>query len=407
MSLRTAVSSSRQIDMDDALEVAPRLEILRQLYVRNRRVFTENSMVRFFSEITAIQESASFRQFAQNPVVIREHIRSSTGARERQEPVRTTFAGALVLLRDRVRNAVQIDADQEQLALGEPRELRIPDKRTIERLSELVPEQKLAPVQFKIQEAFLTVDHLPATTSKQDTKSAESAREALVSQGKTVVEELRRSNCDTRFLETVISLQSKLQAADDIIQLGIMNISCVEMAKKYDAELSDAVSARLRAHLNSVNAYVAQFPDWRRYTENAAVVELDESDIKKSVAIADEIISSLSAEPDLVDAEVPRTIKLIKEAVGDPKRAFKRTSYALFRTLENLFSKVFEYVAQFASDFATQTSTRLAKWGSRTAAGGLITLMLGWAGALTPIYERLPDAEWLKPAITILRSFVF
>jgi hypothetical protein len=176
------------------------------------------------------------------------------------------------------------------------------------------------------------------------------------------------------------------------------------MALRFDDELSNTVSARLRSHLNSVAAYVAQFPEWRRYTENASIVELNESDVRKSVVVADDIIEHLDTVPDLVDPEVPRTIKLIREAITDPSRAAKRISYALFRTLENLFSKVFEHVAAFASDFTSQTSTRLAKWGSRTVAGVLIGAMVGWAGALTPIYERLPDSSWLKPALSIVRS---
>ncbi|RUM19287.1 hypothetical protein EFQ99_31455 [Rhizobium vallis] len=404
MALRAGVSNSQHVDLDTALEIAPRLEVLRQLVIRNHHILDDASLSRMLTEIEAIDSSTSFMRLDLVSLVVRDRMRP--GKKETRNDIRTTFTAALKLLLNHVRDAEQLGTELDGSA-AVPRELAPPDKRTIDRLVNLVPEQKLAPVQFKIHEGFLSVDHQPSVASNRDIKSADSAREALVSQGKTVVEELGRSNCDTRFLETIISLQSKLEAADDVIQLGILNISCDEMAKRYDAELSGAVAARLRAHINSVAAYVAQFPDWRRYTENAAVVELDESDIRKSVGIADEIVSSLSDEPELIDPEVPHTIKLIKEAVGDPNRALKRTSYALFRTLENLFSKVFEFGAAFASDLATQTSTRLAKWGSRAVAGGLITLVLGWAGALTPIFQRLPDAGWLTPAISLMRTIGF
>jgi len=404
MSLRHALTNNRRIELDDALEIAPRIEIVRQIVVRNRRILDFEGMIRIQNEIQRIGGNPSFARIADMSCTVRNQGLSSS---TKEKPVLMTFGTALDWLARTLREAEVVTINQGDLISTEELQFNFGDGGRIDRLNGLVPEQKLAPVQFKVEDGFLTVDHVPAATASRDSANAVSAREQLVLQGKTVVEELRRSNCDLRFLETVMSLQAKLETADDIIQLGIINTSCGEMAKRFDAELSDAVAARLHAHISSVNAYVAQFPDWRRYTENAAIVELDERDVRQSLLIADEMISKLAAEPELVDPEVPRTIKLIKEAVGDPGRALKRTSFALLRTMENLFSKVFEYLGRFASDFATQTSTRLAKWGSRAAAGGLIPVILGWAATLTPIYERLPDASWLKPAIMIIRSFGF
>ncbi|MGO8094424.1 hypothetical protein [Rhizobium leguminosarum] len=269
-------------------------------------------------------------------------------------------------------------------------------------MSEIVPEQKISPVQFEIVADVLVITHSLANANKDDADNVLSARAALIEQGLQIVEEMRQSNCDRRFLSDFIALQRKLETSEDIIQLGIMNLACEEQRKQFEKELPDVIASKLRSHMGSVAMYVAQFQDWARFTENAAAVELSESDIRKAKAIAGDIAQAFEKMPETVSPEVPKTIRLIREAISDPAIAGKRSAFALVRTLENLFIRVFGYTAQFMDQSAEKTISL----GSRAVAIGFGTAILGYAGSLVSIYEKVPGMAWLGSAVEIFGKFV-
>jgi len=171
--------------------------------------------------------------------------------------------------------------------------------------------------------------------------------------------------------------------------------------------MPEVLGAKLRAHLTSIGMYVAQFPEWARYSENAAIVELTEADIRRSREVATDVIVKLEAISEQVDPEVPKTIRFIMDAVSNPGHTSKRAAYALFSTLENLFSKIFGYAASFSDDLVTQSSKKVAAWGGSAVATIFVKAVLEGAGVLAPIYARLPDSAWLRNAVEIIEQISF
>ncbi|WQP07342.1 hypothetical protein U8C39_16875 [Sinorhizobium meliloti] len=270
-----------------------------------------------------------------------------------------------------------------------------------DRLQRLVPVQKLAPVQFEFRDEKLAVQHTPARADAEDASNAHSARLALIEQGNRLVQDIKQTNCDRRFLDNIQELQTKLETIQDIIQLGIVNQRCEELRKQFEAELPDVVAAGLRSHLSSVGMYLAQFPDWLRFTENAASVELDEADIRRSKEVANEIVLRFEKMAESVDAEVPKTIKLINDAIADPRNTSRRAAYALLVTLENLVGLLMRQSTHAMGELVSETAKKVVGPISRVLAITLTTVVVGWIGQLLPVYAKLPDALWLKKAIEV------
>lgn len=398
-SIRPELGRSRRYDIDDVIAVSQKLETMRILLLNEEpdhvresvgeRVKTEANSLMMMKEFATVG-TMRFRPRAVTP------SRATSDFMERSKHDRITVAEAF----DHFMYTLDKHVFQKELDFSD-----VDTNQLIsDRLKKIVPDQKIGPVRFKISNEILEVEHSPATTQPLDKDGAAAARSALIEQNRNIIDGLRRSNCDLRFIETIQELQDRLSNDRDIIQLGIANLACEELRMKFDVELPDILAAKLRSHLSSIGMYVAQFPEWARYTENAAKVELTESDIRQSQIVANDLIKKLNAIPERVDPEVPKTIKFIMDACSDPAHTSKRAAYALFSTLENLFSKIFGYASAFTDDLVTQTSKRAATWGGSALVTVLIKAVLEGAGVLAPIYARLPDAAWIKSAVEAIKQ---
>ncbi|WP_284775735.1 hypothetical protein [Agrobacterium sp. lyk4-40-TYG-31] len=271
-------------------------------------------------------------------------------------------------------------------------------------LSDIVPDQKVSPVHFDIKNDKLILTHLRANSRPEDSQNVHRARSTLIESGQKIIEELRQSNCDRRFLEDVIAVQTRLESTHDIVQLGILNIACEEQRREFEPELPRLLAGKLRAHFSNIAMYVAQFPEWLRYAENALEVELSAADIRRSQDIANEIAEKFEAVPAKVDADVPRTLRAISDAISHPATAARRVAFALVRTLENLFIRVFSHVGKFFDDVASQSLSKSAKIGSSAVAISFGSMILGYATNLAAIYEKVPGMAWLKTAVEIFTN---
>lgn len=270
------------------------------------------------------------------------------------------------------------------------------------RLADVIPEQKISPVHFDVVNDVLTIAHLPAVAAPDDAENTRSARSALIEQGRKILGDLEISNCDRRFLSDVQALQAKLETSEDIIQLGIMNLACEEQGRQFAEELPSVLASKLRSHFTTVGMYVAQFQAWVKFTENAAAVELNEADVRKSHEAALEIAAKFEKMADTVSPEVPATIRLISNAIDDPARAGKKVGFALIRTLENLFIRVFGYAAKFTDESVNKSIA----YGSSAVAISFCTVVYSYANGLASIYERVPGMAWLKTAVEIFGKYV-
>jgi hypothetical protein len=307
-----------------------------------------------------------------------------------------TFAEQLkTLLRDISPEIVELREEKFDFAQG-----------SLPLLSDVVPKPKVSPVHFDFENDRLVLTHVTARSRREDEHNVSRARSTLIESGQKIIEELRRSNCDRRFLEDVIAVQRQLESAEDIIQLGILNLACEEQRKEFEPELPSSLAGSLRAHCSNIAMYVAQFPEWLRYTENATEVELSAADIRYSQEVAEAIATQFEAIPAKVDPEVPRTLRAISEAVANPVTATRRVSFALVRTLENLFIRVFSYAGKFTDEIAAQSLTKAANIGSSAIAISFGTLILGYATNLAAVFEKVPGMAWLKSAVEIFGKLI-
>ncbi|WP_188449987.1 hypothetical protein [Sphingomonas psychrolutea] len=212
--------------------------------------------------------------------------------------------------------------------------------KTIEDLRITVPPQKVGPIVFIIDDDMLKIQHSASRAGQPNIKNARSARDSIISRGQMLLDELLSSNHDKRVAAAISSMQNKLIEDVDIIQLGLENTYCDMLCDAYAGELSVIALAAMRAYSIGISQYLAQFPDWVRFTENAASIELTEHDRKEIHRSGQNLLNELSKPNRLIDPEVPKSIKLVLEAYGDGKKASKRTAFAVIRTIENFVSSI-------------------------------------------------------------------
>lgn len=276
----------------------------------------------------------------------------------------------------------------------------------VAQLREILPLQSLAPLKFAIRDAKIVVLHQKAEQRTEDQSNILSAKNHLIDEGEKILEELGSSNCDRRLLETYAELQQSLVDGQDIIALGLKNLACGVISKKFCDELPDVVFARMQAQANNIGMFVAQFPDWQRFSDAAAEVTLESTDIVNIASAAKSIAQSTASIPELVDPEVPRLISGLEQLLADPQKSMKRVGFALLRSLENFFIKTFQFVAELVDDTLTETKKTLSKTISKAAVGALVAAAIASATPLSDVAAQVSGSQWLHQAIEIVKSQV-
>lgn len=284
-----------------------------------------------------------------------------------------------------------ISAIQPQLALG--------------RLQEIVPEQKIAPAKFDIREGKVVLVDQPAVIDPDDAGNVRSARDALVARGEKILAELSRTNCDRRLVDTILELQQGLQADKNIIELGLLNVGCSAVCETAKDELPDAVRGMIEGHTASVAMFVAQFPEWQRFSEKAATVALDQSDIAVIATAAVRVAQNLEQRSEIADPEVPKTIRFLATLIRDPMSS-KRAAFAVLRTLENLVAKILSYSATLIDKTVTKTIDGLSSAASKAIIISLMTLAISSVTDLGPVTTKIAESSWMKTAVEIVKKQV-
>ncbi|NYJ15294.1 hypothetical protein GGI64_006399 [Rhizobium leguminosarum] len=272
------------------------------------------------------------------------------------------------------------------------------------RLNSIVPEDVVSPVRFDFVDRRLVVVHSPAVADQRDQSSVASARAALIEQGERVLESLRISNCDKRLFEVFEKLHEKLAHAEDVVQLGVLNISCEHMAGSFKEELPTAVESLVRAHSSSISLYVAHFPEWRTFSEKALLLDLSSDDIEDVKAAALKISDQFERNAENIDEEVPRTIRYLASLIDDPLKVTKRTGSALITSLENLLAKLFSVAAEFLGDTVKKTSEALSTWTARIVVAFVVSTALAAGAELTPVFSKFQTTAWVQKAMEVLNK---
>jgi hypothetical protein len=273
------------------------------------------------------------------------------------------------------------------------------------KLTDIVPrEQNIAPVHFGISGHRLIIVPQPAITAPDDQSNVISARRELVDQAQRIIEQLQRSNCDKRLLDSVEYLKQGLQSEADVVRLGLSNIACDAMRQKFDDELPHAVSAMLFAQTTGVSLYVAQFSEWHRFTEKAAQSQISEADAPQVARALTEVLDRINSHPEIADEDVPRTLLWLRAFVDDPRRTSQRAVYAVWRSIENMVITVFNYGAKLLGNTASKTSDKLSSAASRAIVVALMTAALAGAATLSPIASKIPGSAWIAKAVDAVQE---
>lgn len=269
----------------------------------------------------------------------------------------------------------------------------------------LIPEQRISPIQFDIKDGRLSVSHQADLADDQDEQNVESARGSLLESGARVIRQLQSSNCDKRLVETISYVQSQLENDLNAIRIGLANAQAEALYTAFTDELPTAVAALLQAHIQNIYLFVRQFPNWNRFVQNSVEVSIEPSDIRSIAASTDALVAELESAPELVDPEVPRLIRYVKEFVEKPSTSGKRAAFALVRTIENLVSSIYAYVI----DFADQIITKTIKLSS-AAIGASVAVWIGLAASgsdsLGPVVSKIPELSWIKTVSDYLKRRV-
>lgn len=265
-------------------------------------------------------------------------------------------------------------------------------------------DQGIAPIMFEISSGRIVIVAQKARILGEDAANISSAKSQLVANGAKIIGELEKSNCDPRLLDTINALQLQLASDENIIQLGISNIGTEKMFVAFAAEIPDAVVAMMEAHTTGIDMYVGQFPEWHRFSEQASIANFEIDDIRTISDTAEKVIGELNSSPNLSDPSVPRTLQAISSVIRDPSNTSRKAAYAVWRSLENLIIKIFNYGADFLDQTIVKTIDKSSTAISQSVAVGLMTFGLGTAIAISPVATHMPDGKWIEKSIAVVKN---
>jgi hypothetical protein len=278
---------------------------------------------------------------------------------------------------------------------------------TVQQLDNILPaSQGVAPLQFNIVGGRLSLKRQRATPANDDIANIEEAKSQLESDGNRILGFLDQSNCDRRIIESVQDLQNQLKSGKDIVRLGLTSIGCDILCDKMEQEIPDAVCALLKAHTVGLSMYVAQFPEWQRFSSQASQIALTEDDVDALKIASEAIIVKLRASPEAADPEVANALSSIKRLTETVGASLRKAAFALWKSIENLAISVFQYGNMVARKTAENVADDLASATSKVIVATLMASALAGIAYLTPISASLPGGSWLTKAAEIVKNQV-
>jgi hypothetical protein len=269
-----------------------------------------------------------------------------------------------------------------------------------------IPSQKLAPVEVDIHQSKLVLKPRTIIGDKSDHSNIEQAATSLLESGQRIISELSKTNCDGRLVASVQELQKQLETRQNVIQLGLMNISCDTVCKKLDDELPNAVSALIVAHCRGVDLLLSQYPEWVRFLENAHASQLTDADTELVREAGHVLVQAMQNRPQLVDPEVPTTLLRILELALHPGTSMKRFTFAIIRSVENIVSKIYLYGIELIDATVKATIDKTSKNIARLAVYGLLVMAVQGSHALAPVAEKISELGWLKKATEAIEQVI-
>lgn len=259
---------------------------------------------------------------------------------------------------------------------------------------ELVPGQKTAAFQFEFRDDYLvTVDQLPGTTARE-ALIAEAALDAAIEHAIEVAADLDRSNCSPRLKEAFARLRQTLETHKNIVQVGQFAHLCNRLVQSEIEELSAAQFALLTGHVEMVYSALAQFEDWRVFSDNAVAVPIDQSFISNLTEGARLTIRHLK-QSENVDTSVTEALETATGWVEESGAVEKRDVLSLARTLENIWSAVSKVLLSVGKETISEGRKAIAR-------GIVVFALLSGTAIFVPALEVIPGAGWVKTVYSYL-----
>lgn len=266
------------------------------------------------------------------------------------------------------------------------------------KVGDITPDQQPGPLQFEFAEGILRLRRQASKTNPLDSENVSNARYSLTEDARGLLQSLSDTNCDPRITSIIQEVEAILDSDADIIRLGLINYTCDNLFSMFSDELPSITSARFMGLSTGIRLYVAQFPEWQRFLDNAARSEFDDEDAETAYQVGKKILPALQQSTDLVDPQVPKSVELILETLKNPKLSAKRALFAAVRTLENLLAAALSEFAKLISDVSQGARSGAKKAAGAIAASGLLLVAANAAVELSPTAQNVLSSNWMSKA---------
>ncbi|MFC7694813.1 hypothetical protein ACFQY5_39965 [Paeniroseomonas aquatica] len=228
------------------------------------------------------------------------------------------------------------------------------------RISKAVPEQQIAPVYFDITGAKIVLKDVKSDFPEQDKAIVDVVRAQAIESGRRLIEVLQdpnRTQFSARYLDQLTYLQDKLENDGNAIAVAMANVPCQLIIQEMKDEIMEDLQGLMTGHAINVHGYVAQFPDFHKYSDNINSLKISQDDIRDIQTGFDKFLAVIEENLDRVDVAVVDALKRLRQFLS--MSGEKKTSvFAVLRTVGNWISNGFEHIKPFFTKLAVKTSEK-------------------------------------------------
>lgn len=258
-----------------------------------------------------------------------------------------------------------------------------------------LPGQKPAAFKFAFDGNVLKVIDQPLQPSEREREMAMAALEAAVDDGVHVIFDLSATNASPRLKDAFSRLQETMGSYKNIVQVGARAQICSRLVHANSDELSSTLVGLLLGHIGNIYSALAQFEEWREYSENAASINLDRKSIADLSQSTSALIDQMQTCP-VVDPQVAEALETVNGWVNEQEEPDKRDVLSLTRTLENLWSVVVKSTLSVLRETVSEARKAAAKI--------ILTGMVFTAACSVPVISKVPGGEWVQVIYNYLKS---
>ena len=277
-------------------------------------------------------------------------------------------------------------------------------KETVNEIAKVLPEQKFGAVYFHFSGVHLELERRRDYVKGDSRKIVEEARARLVRDGKELLSHLAASNCDARLITSVAGIVEDIEEANSIVQTGISLITLEEYVRLAGDEVQPIVLSILRGFVYGATHFVGQFREWELFVENSSESNFDQNDIESARRVGRALADGLGQKEISVSPEVPKSFRLLADAIIDYRSASRRAAWAMLRAVENLIIVVAKECVTSVSALKKGVDKGLGKGGAAVALATLLYVAISAAGDITPQAARVMKSTWIDDIVKIINA---